>query len=87
MAIDDQFIFDREQLEEDPELADYFWADRSSINFGFRASPDMTTDKAAVSIFMPHCETTNIWTHIIALIYFATLFRLMLTKPGTSAKV
>ena len=32
-------IFDREQLETDPALADLYWVDRKYINFGYRAHP------------------------------------------------
>ena len=33
------------------------------------------------SMFKKHCETTNIWSHLIALAYFCVLFGLMLVKP------
>lgn len=71
-------IFDRKELEEESELAHLYWVDRKYINFGFRAHPKMEMSMCMKSMFKGHCETTNIWSHIIALVYFGVLFGLML---------
>jgi predicted membrane channel-forming protein YqfA (hemolysin III family) len=76
-----QGIFDRVQLEGDPKLVDLYWVDRKFINFGFRAHPEMRTGMCVASLFKQHCETTNIWSHILAFIYFCVLFCLMLARP------
>lgn len=37
------------------------------------------------SVFKTHCETTNIWSHFIALVYFGVLFGFMLVEPENDA--
>ena len=44
----------------------------------------MRTGMCMASLFKQHCETTNIWSHVLALVYFAILFCLMLVKPESN---
>jgi predicted membrane channel-forming protein YqfA (hemolysin III family) len=81
MANVNKGIFDRAELEDDPELADLDWVDRKYINFGFRAHPQMRMGMCVASLVEQHCETTNIWSHVLALVYFGVLFCLMLARP------
>ena len=75
-------IFDRVELETAPELADLYWTDRKYINFGFRAAPEMTMGRCFGSVGEMHCETTNIWTHLLGMIYFMVLLGFMLVPPS-----
>jgi len=43
---------------------------RRYINFGIRAHAKMDMKMCSKSIFMCHCETANIWTHLLTTIYF-----------------
>ena len=50
---------------------------RRHINFGIRANPNMTTEMCSKSIFMCHCETANIWTHLLTTLYFGWYLTLL----------
>ena len=46
------------------------YAKRKYIKYGYRANPNMTLGKATKTVVMCHCETMNIWTHLITALYF-----------------
>jgi len=80
---DEQFIYDLDELKglcEDTGKTCPYYSERKYINFGYRASNEMTMNKCTRSVFMMHCETTNIWTHLLATLYFITLLILICTK-------
>ena len=76
-----KWIFDREELEKAPELKDLYWVERKFVNFGFRAHPEIKMSMCAGSLCQMHGETTNIWSHLLGMIYFIMLFVLMLFSP------
>ena len=70
----DKLIYDLQELK--PIAKKVYFYEREFINYGYRANPDMTLAKCTKTIVMCHCETGNIWSHLIAAIYF--MFQLML---------
>ena len=44
---------------------------RNHINFGYRVTTNNSTiSKCTSTIIQCHCETTNIWSHLLATMYF-----------------
>lgn len=44
---------------------------RPFVRYGIRAHPEMDFVKCTKTLTMCHCETANIWTHLIGALYFA----------------
>jgi predicted membrane channel-forming protein YqfA (hemolysin III family) len=57
-----------------------YYYKRDYIKYGYRSNPHMTVKKCTKTIFMCHCETGNIWTHIAASIYFLVHLILILVR-------
>ena len=64
----DKLIYKKEELKLLKQRL--FYAKRKYIKYGYRANPDMTFGKATKTMVMCHCETMNIWTHLIPAFYF-----------------
>ena len=81
-------IYDLDELEKKETMGEpvpYYYM-RRYIHFGYRASFNMTMRKATASIFMMHCETSNIWTHLLATIYFIVNLCMILAAAGEWAE-
>ena len=73
-----RLIYDLKELKPLQKLM--FFYKRDYIKYGYRANPDMTVTKCTKSIFMCHCETGNIWTHMGAALYFAIQLILIIVR-------
>ena len=64
----DKMVFDLKELNHmhDPPYFLY----REYIAYGYRAHPNMNAMMCTKSMFTCHCETTNIWTHLLPALYF-----------------
>ena len=74
----DRLIYDLKELK--PILKQIFFYRRDHIKYGYRANPDMTIGKCTKTIFMCHCETGNIWTHLLAALYFVVHLILLIIR-------
>jgi len=63
-----RFIYDLEDLK--PILKQIYFCHRDYIKFGYRANPNMTIGMCTKSLFMCHCETGSVWTHLLSGVYF-----------------
>jgi len=71
-----RMIYDLDELEHQ----DIYYYARRYINFGIRANRSMNMKMCSKSIFMCHCETSNIWTHLLTTIYFVYHLTLMICR-------
>lgn len=74
----DRLIYDLKEIK--PILSRVFFYKREFIRYGYRANPDMTFGKCTKTLVMCHCETGNIWSHLLAGIYFAVHLMLLIAR-------
>lgn len=65
---EDRIIYSLKELEPFKDKIYYYL--REHIIWGYRAHPKMTWSKCSSTVCMVHCETFNIWTHLLASLYF-----------------
>ena len=74
-----KFIYDLKELK--PVMSHMYFSKREFIRYGYRAHPNMTFDMCSKTLLMCHCETGNVWSHLLSAIYF--IYQLVLIIKGT----
>jgi len=64
----DRVVYDLYELKRMPK--ELFYCRRKYIRFGYISNPNMTLGKCTSTLLMCHCESGNIWTHLIPGLYF-----------------
>jgi len=73
-----RLIYDLKELNAIPTKM--FFAKRDHIRYGYRANPNMTICKCSKTLFMTHCETGNVWTHLLSGLYFCYHLALLINN-------
>ena len=63
-----KIIYDLKELK--PLLKYLYYSHRDFVRYGYRAHPEMTWTLCSKTLFMCHCETGNVWTHLLSALYF-----------------
>lgn len=62
-------MYDLKEVQ--PHRDKMYIAQRDYIIYGYRSHPNMNWCLCSSTLFMIHCETFNVWTHLLSAIYFA----------------
>jgi adiponectin receptor len=73
-------IYDLKELK--PLMKQMYFSKREFIRYGYRAHPNMTWGMCSKTLFMCHCETGNVWTHLLSAFYFMYQLMLLINKQG-----
>ena len=63
-----KYIYDLKELK--PVMKQMYFSKREFIRYGYRAHPNMTFGMCTKTLVMCHCETGNVWSHLLSAIYF-----------------
>jgi adiponectin receptor len=73
----DKIIYTKKELRRVSHGKEMYVFTRDHLRHGIRAKPNMTCVDCTKTVFKCHNETANIWTHLLAAIYFGTHFVLL----------
>lgn len=63
-----KIIYDLKELRPLKKLL--YFSKREFVRYGYRANPEMSIKLCAKTLFMCHCETGNVWSHLLSALYF-----------------
>ena len=63
-----KYIYDLKELK--PVMKQMYFSKREFIRYGYRAHPNMTFGMCTKTLVMCHCETGNVWSHLLSAVYF-----------------
>lgn len=75
-----RLIYDLKELK--PLMKKMYYSRREFIRYGYRAHPNMTWGMCTSTLVKCHCETGNIWTHLLSAFYFVIQMALLVNKVG-----
>ena len=71
-----KIIYDLKELK--PILKEIYFCKREFIKYGYRANPNMTACMCLKTMFMCHCESGSVWTHLLSALYFVYHFTMII---------